>query len=81
MARGNASQEMGEIVRRHAFTMRNNSMVYNPRNLPPHNCNGFLSEVDPRIASSLSIPGRRAWFDSHVGRPLASVTSDCCARL
>lgn len=47
----------------------------------PNNCNGFLGEVDSRIASSLSNPGKRAWFDSHVGRPLASVTSDCCARL
>ena len=45
------------------------------------NCNGFLSEVDPRIASSLSNPAGRAWFDSHVGRPLVSVTDDCCARL
>jgi hypothetical protein len=56
-------------------------VVYIPQDLHLDNCNGFLSEVDPRIASSLSNLGRRAWFDSHVGRPLASVTSDCCARL
>ena len=44
--------------------------------MPFNNCNGFLSEVDPRIASSLSNPAGRAWFDSHVGRPLVSVTDD-----
>lgn len=41
-----------------------------------NNCHGSLSEAGPRIASSLSTPARRAWFDSHVGRPLVSVTDD-----